>query len=809
MTKLLDHIRVLDLSTARGELAGRVFADLGAEVIKVEPPAGCEARSLPPFANGNRADSLFWAAGGLGKRSVVLDIESDADRSRLLDLVPTADVFIESSTPGEMAARGLGYEQLSALNPGLVYLSVTPYGQDGPDATSLATDLTVEAAAGQVNLMGDGDRPPLPIGYPQAAFHGSTLGAADALVALHERERSGLGQHVDTSMQAAVIWTLLTANGFPTYTGGDPPRTGEGRNTPPQEMVPGVSIPRSAECADGWVVFTLVLGDAGARSFAALMAWADAEGHLSAELRAVNWLTWAEDLRAGTLSAELANGGLDAMRSLLKTKEKRELMDRAVSDRLLLAPIYNAADLRVDPQLVARDYWQEVDGRTYPGPFAKFSHTPIEYERPAPALGADQHLLDTPRQSFAPPSSHATARRGAFEGVKVADFAWVGAGPLVSKVLADHGATVIHVESERKIDYLRLIPPFRGGTPGVNTNFSGPNFNSSKYGLAINLGAPEGLELARRLADWSDVVVESFTPGVMGRLGLGYEELSRSHPELVMLSSCMRGQTGPERSYTAFGAQGGAVAGFEAITGWPDRAPSGIWGAYTDFVSPRYATAALVAAMLHRDRTGQGQYIDLSQAEAALHYIEPLLLDYAVNGRVAGLVGHDSLYAAPHGVYPAQGIERYLAIAVETDDQWRSLIAATGITGVNGSESLARRRSLRPAIDAALQEWCLARDPFEAAALLKAAGVPASVALRPTDLHKDAQLAHRNFFVTLEHTEQGPSVFEGLASHFSGSPTGPHRAGPCLGEHTYQVLEEHLQLTAEEIERYAIAGALT
>ena len=242
----LSGIRVLDLTTARGEIAGRILADLGAEVLKIEPPEGCAARRMPPFEDGREGDpdgSLYWAVYGRGKHSVTLDLASAEGRTQLRTLAAGADILLESFEPGHLAGLGLGYEDLSALNPALVYASITPYGQSGPDAHSPATELTIEAAGGLLSLTGDGDRAPVPVGYPQAGLHGGAQAAADAVVALCERDRSGLGQYLDVSMQACMVWTTMDANGFPPNTGGDKPGFGDDRAARPR-----LSACRASNC---------------------------------------------------------------------------------------------------------------------------------------------------------------------------------------------------------------------------------------------------------------------------------------------------------------------------------------------------------------------------------------------------------------------------------------------------------------------------------------------------------------------------------------------------------------------------------
>ena len=811
----LHGTRVIDAATARAELTGRILADLGAEVIKVEPPGGATARRLPPFERGREGDpeaSLYWAALGLGKRSVVLDIERDADRRRLKELLASADIFIESFDPGALDALGLGYSALGELNPALVHVSVTPFGQDGPQAATPATELTLEAAGGLIGLQGDRDRPPLPLGLPQAAFHAGAQAAADAVVALHVARQSGAGQHLDVSMQAAIVWTLMNATGYPPNTGGNPPSTSEFRGDPLPEILPGLTLPHQLDFADGKAFVGLGLPLVGWRTLHFLMHWVEGKNALPDELRGIDWQNWVADVIEGKLTREQVTNALEALLAFLREQRLAELLEVALEAKLLLAPILTIADLREDSQLAARDYWTRVGEREHPGPFARLSLTPIRLASPAPRLGEAQALLDSPAPLPRKRGSATVSRRGGvYSGLKVADFAWVGVGPMISKTLADHGATVVHVESSLRLDVLRQLPPFKDSEPGADRSQFMANFNTSKLGMSLDLSTDGGRHLARRLVDWADVVVESFTPGTMKKFGLDYQTLSRERSDLVMLSTCLRGQTGPQATYAGFGNQGAAMAGFVGITGWPDRAPCGPWGAYTDFIAPRFGSAALASALLHRADTGEGQHIDLSQIEAAIHFLEPLALDYTVNGRIAGPIAYGSSTACPHGIYAAAGVERYVAIAVETPGQWDALRSVADLRGLpdEGLSTLDGRIAKRDAIEAALAEWCREREPFALARSLQSAGVPAHVVMRPTDLYEDAQLAHRGFFVTLDHSSMGPTPYDGPVTHFSGTPARLRRPAPCLGEHTEHVLRDLLGVTEDEMSEYAIQGALT
>ena len=812
---LLRGFRVLDLATRRAEYAGRVFADLGAEVIKVEPPSGAEARHMPPFDERDGSDgvSLYWAAAALGKKSCVIDLESEAGRDDLRRLAETADVFIESFDPGALGAVGLGYDDLRTLNPTLVFVSVTPYGQDGPDAHSPASDLTLQAAGGLLSLQGDPDRPPVPVGYPQAGFHAGVQAAADAILALYERARSGRGQHLDVSMQAGVVWTLMNATGYPPNEHADPPAASDERSAPLPELLPGVPRPPALwQGAEGPFTCAAALGAMGARTLDLLSRWAEEEGARPADLEGISLLNWAVDVSSGALAPARLAAAYEALYAFLATKTNDELMERATRDSLLLSPIFRIDEVVKDPQLAAREYWREIGGRKHPGPFAHPRQRPLTLDQPAPALGADQSFATAPQRDRHLVGHDRRPKKGIFEGLKVADFAWVGAGPLVTRALADHGATVVHVETASRPDVLRLFPPFKDGQPGVDNAQFMANFNSSKLGIAVDLSTDDGRKVARRLVDWADVVMESFTPGVLAKYGLDYDTISKDRPELVMMSSCLRGQTGPQNTYTGFGGQGAALAGIHGITGWPDRDPAGPWGAYTDFIAPRYSLAALAAALVNRESTGEGQYIDLSQVEAGIHFIEPLFLDYTVNGRLAGPQGMASPTAAPNGVYATQGTERYVAISVETPAQWEALTALVpGLGAFAGEEfsALERRRSVNGAIDSVIADWCRGHDAFELAGRLKEAGVPASAVLRPSDLYDDAQLAHRGFFVTLDHSFMGPTPYDGLVTHFSELPGKLRKAAPCLGEDTHSVLTELLGYTDDEVVALAGSGALS
>jgi crotonobetainyl-CoA:carnitine CoA-transferase CaiB-like acyl-CoA transferase len=387
---LLSGIRVLDLATERAELTGRLLADLGADVLKIEPPEGAAARGKPPFdAEGA---SLYWASVGVGKQSAVIDVEDAEGQQRLRDLAARADVLVESFDPGYMASKGLDYGSLSALNPRLVYVSVTPFGQTGPKASWPATDLTLEAAGGRVGLQGDHDRPPIPVGYPQASFHAAGRAAADAVIALNERELSGLGQHLDTSMMEAVVYSLLASAGYPYHTGGDQPGFGDDRaNGAPSR--PGTFLGR-AECANGYVVVTptsnrqLILAIPGS-----VLPDLEKAGRDMTALQSIEWPSLAEAVAQNAASGEELSLAIQAVRDFFKLKTKLELIKWAWESDVHLGPSNTTADLLSNPHLEARSYWQQIGGRVQPGLSVRASRSPISIQGPAPWLGEHQDAV--------------------------------------------------------------------------------------------------------------------------------------------------------------------------------------------------------------------------------------------------------------------------------------------------------------------------------------------------------------------------------------------------------------------------------
>jgi benzylsuccinate CoA-transferase BbsF subunit len=394
---------------------------------------------------------------------------------------------------------------------------------------------------------------------------------------------------------------------------------------------------------------------------------------------------------------------------------------------------------------------------------------------------------------------------GVFEGLNILELGSGAAGPVATRYFVEHGARVVRIESSRAPDFLRVLWLTPDSPHGLEGSPMFALLNPDKQSLAVNLKKPEGLTLVRRLAlEWADVVSENFAPGPMERWGLDADTLRSEKPELVAISACLFGQTGPQRGYPGFGGQGSAISGFNHLTGWPDREAHGPSHTITDSLSPRYVALAIAAALLARRRTGRGRSIDLSQIEAAVYTQSEAVVRCSANAEVVGRRGNRDPHAAPHGIYPCQGDDRWIAIAVWSDDEWRRLREAMGDPAwarAGGLATTSGRLEEQDSIDEELSTWTARFDPRELAATLQEAGVEAGVVQNEPDLLSDPQLAHRGHWAPVEHPHLGSLLVERAGFRLSEDPGGFVRPGPLLGEHTDAILRDLLGFAPEEIAR--------
>jgi len=829
MEGMLNPYRVLDLTDEKGLLCGKILGDLGADVIKVERPGGDPTRNIGPFYHDevDPEKSLFWFAYNTSKRGITLDIETTDGQETFKRLVESADFVIESFPPGYMDKLGLGYSALEKVNPGIIMVSITPFGQTGPYKDYKAPDIVAWAMGGEMYQFGDADHPLVRMSHhSQAYLHAAAKAAVGAIMALHYRVMTGEGQQVDVSIQEAVVWCTEWCTAY-----WDMVKVIQQRGL---QVEPGVAAKpvtkRVWPCKDGNVIWMYSGGAMGGRYSQPFVEWMDEEGIADDFLKGMDWDTF--DFR--TTTQDVIDRMAVPTSKFFMNYTKAELLEGAVKRGVRLYPVATTKDILESVQLAAREFWVELEHPklgttiTYPGAFVKTSELPPRVSRRAPLIGehnqevyekeltlSKEELLQLRQAKGYPAKLDEKSHRENMEkkplaGIKIADFTWFIAGPLVTRILADYGAEVIKIEGRTKFDGHRMNGPAKDDIPGLDRGGDWAQMNAGKLSVALNLSKPKAVEVAKKFVARADIVVENMAGGVMKRMGLGYEELKKVNPDIIMLSACMQGQTGPHANHPGLGFHLTALSGFSYITGWPDQQILNL-GPYTDFFVPQFSALAILAALDYRRRTGKGQYIDVSQYEASLHFMAPLLLDYVINQRVATRMGNRYPYAAPHGAYCCRGEDRWCAIAVFTDEEWQSFCKVIGNPAWTANpkfSTLSARKENEDELDRLVEEWTINHSPEEVMTMMQTAGVAAGVLQTAEDMmERDPQLRHRHFFRELDHPEIGKYRTRGPCFVLSKSSCEV-RCSPLLGEQNEYAFKELLGMSDEEIAKLVIEGII-
>jgi benzylsuccinate CoA-transferase BbsF subunit len=510
----------------------------------------------------------------------------------------------------------------------------------------------------------------------------------------------------------------------------------------------------------------------------------------------------------------------EAFAAFFASKPMGELYDEALRRRILLAPCNDAREIVDQAQLQSRGLFREVDHpelgvcTLHPDFFAKLSRSQIRIRNRAPQLGEhddapwsrERSPLRQPIETNAPP-------RPVFEGLKLLELGAGAAGPVATGYFAEHGAHVIRIESAARPDFLRMLHLTAANRNEPEILERAPMFvllNSNKDSLTLNMKEARAVEIVKKLAAWADVVSENFAPGVMEKWGLDVETLRAINPRLVAVSGCLFGQTGPQRSYPGFGGQGSAIAGFNHLTGRPDGDAHGPYATITDSLAPRYVATAIVAALLERDRSGEGQAIDVSQIETGVYSLAEIVVRYSANGEVECRRGNRHEFAAPHGVYPCRGDDRWIAIAVHDDADWARFASALGSPDwvTEAHQAVEGRLADQDSIDERIAEWTAGFNCDELMASLQAQGVEACAVQNFADLQEDPQLEYRGHWVNLSHAHLGELRFERSGFRLSESPGAITRPGPMLGEHNREILEGIVGLSSDELDTLTEAGVV-
>ena len=806
MTLPLDDYTVLDLS---GSIAtatcGKVFADFGARVVNIESPdGGHPTRRYPPSVPG-----LFVPEnGGIHallsphKESVALDVTDPARRDELLRWVAAADVVLESERPGTLDELGLGFKTLRSVAPQLVLCSLTWWGQTGPLARMPGNDQSVLSTTGQVLSIGPPEGPPiLPSGYPVQILGGMTAFTA-ALGRLISDVLRGepAAAHVDVSLLEAAM-ALRESSGAATPDPDRPSRFGVNRFYP--------TYPAAIyETSDGWLGVT-ALTPAQWHSFCELVGVEELATDPSFDI-AVNRLLGADRVDAALVPA-------------LKKRPAEEWFREGQARRVPLALVPTMADLFESAQLRALGAFREIslpDGRTLEVPSAPFRlhGTPARKDGPVARLG-EHNARERPRSQRSPGASKGVStasakprpvrepgpRPGLLRGLRVIDLAMGWAGPLCARHLADVGAEVIKVESRQYFDWWRDwdVTPERiaAGLYELAPNFN--IMNRNKLGVTLNLTDPRGAGLLKRLVAVSDVVIENYSAGVLPKLGLDEPVLRKVNPRLVMLSMPPFGAGGPWHGYRAYGSTVEQASGLPHLQGRPGDPPMMTHVALGDPVAGIHGLAALLIAILHQQRTGEGQYVDVSQVEATTALGLHGIAGQVFLGEPPPRLGSRNPRVAPQGVYPCAGKDQWVTLTVDSDEAWAALVEHIGDGELNspGLSDLAGRWSAHDLIDERLSRWTRARRRDAVVAELHDLGVIAAPALSAMELLAHPHFEARGYWQRIER-EPG-----GLIPH----PVTPHRTGarpyaidspaPTLGQHSREVLSELLDLGPDELDR--------
>ena len=769
-----------------GPLCGKLMAGFGAEVIKVEPPTGDASRTLGPFPDDvpdPEASGLFLYLNA-GKKSVVVDADSPSHLSRLRDLVDRADVLID----GPQASR-LPDGDLSRTNPDLVVVSITPFGLSGPYRDFAATNLVVHALSGELGLAGSRQLPPLKKGGNLADYHAGCHGFIGVVAALLARERLG-GQHVEVSHLESLTSILgATMNGW----------------------LYNENVSRRGD-ADPWSLGTAARRGEDGTHWEPSGVWKASDGYVLAYGRSsADWTGAIQEMSEDL--PELASSDFETEEGRGEhADELTRLFARWVSDHTKeevyrLAQRYGhaygyvatARDLLESPQLRHRRFFVQVQhpvarSVTMPGAPFQMSRTPF-VTRPAPLLGEHDDSTLPPRGERVRRSVGHEKGRLPLEGLRVVDFTHIWAGPYCTRILADLGAEVIKVESPRRGD--------GGRGKGVGRYHA---YSRNKLAIAIDLRTDEGQRHIRKLISMSDVVVENFSVGVTGRLGVDYGDCRAITPGIVYVALPAFGRTGPESGFVGMGATQEAMSGLLGISSYPGAVPSPTGVKYGDPNGGMLAAVAVLAAIHHRAATGEGQLIDLSQREANIFTLPDLVLDYVMNGRTAEAYGGKRPERAPTGCYPCVDDE-WVAIDVETDRQFRALCAVMGQPGLTDDSRFAtpmERKRNEDELDGIIESWTRERSAESIMCLLQDAGVSAGAVLTNKQVAENEHFRARGFF---QQDAEG-RVHLAAPWKFSKVALGVRRFAPALGQDNLHVLRDILGVPEAEIREMEQKGII-
>ena len=787
----LSDITAIEVAdSVAGAFCGRMLAAFGARVVKVErPPNGDWTRRAEPQLRGFEPPEAgaLYLYNNMGKQSVTIDWLRPDGVAALRNLIVNADVLIDDWTQDARRSLGLRQRELLALNDSLINLSITPFGLSGPYSEWSSTPLVSLAVGGYLYLSGGETREPLMLPGYQSQCLAALQGYAGVMMALRARDRNGSGRAVEVSEMESLVslhqFTIVsqTYDGVVRRRAGVRLATGRSRGGYPITTLP---------CADGYVTFSA----SAPHQWETLCAMIGREDLLS-------------DSRFGSFRSlkEVADDIDDILLEWVKDKTRREIVELAAGTWAVpTSPVLSVEEALRDPQYRERGLFQRIEhpqggGAVFPRVPFHMSATPPRFTR-APTLGehnrnhADQHPRKAIRRK--PTESHQSSL---LDGIRVIDLTRVWAGPLAGRIMGDFGAHVIKVSDPR-------VPMDRS----VGTN---NKLNRNKDSLAIRLDRPRGRAAFLELVSVSDVVMESFRPRVMRNFDLGYHELRKARPDIIMCSLSGYGSDGPHAEYPAYGTSVESITGLPSLMRYEGGPPMTSGIAFPDPVTALNSLAAILTALRHRTATGEGQFIDLSLAEGPVCQIGEVVAACERDGGQPERRGNAHYRHAPHGVYRTAGDDRWIAISVTTDGQWKAFCRVVDRPDLAYDPRFAceesRKRS-EQVLNDCISAWTMDKDSLKLMGDLQSAGVPAGAVHDNRDLLGDPHLRERGFFVELDEPDVGVKTYPGQAIRAAGMDRDSWTPSARLGTHNINLLSRLLGLPSgvtSQLEREKVIGS--
>ena len=783
----LQGLRVVDLADEKGELCGRILADLGADVIRLEPPDGARSRRLPPFHDGT---SLYFAYRNFNKRGVVLDLEDPEERERLHRLLRTSDVLIESGAPGALAALELAPAELLRRHPHLVVTSISDFGQTGPYRDWVATDMVIEAMGGVMCKAGIAEKPPLAPPGPLAYDTAAVMATFATLLAYWQRLGGASGQHIDLSVLEAVAQTTdwaLVNTGILRARGVDrnPVRNGSGPVYP------------LYKCKDGQVRLVIL----SPRQWRAMRAW----------------LGEPESLKEDHWDSLLARLSIQDVLGPLYTEHFAQMgaVETSVEAQrrgIVCTPVLKPEEVLANEHLTSRRTFAHTEvARGVEGPvaagFFEIDGARQGLRARAPEPGEHDRELSTgdPVPARPAPDSTARAPSAPLAGLRVLDFGIGGVGVEAARLLGEYGASVIKIETRTYPDFIRTIA-------GSEMSPSFASSSRSKRSFGVNAKTPAGLAVLQRLIERADVIIENGSTGTMEDMGVGWDAIHELNPRAIMVSSQLLGSRGIWADWIGYGPSTQPLGGLVHLWDYADEDdPVGGAAIFPDHLAGRLVAVGALATLVGRERTGLGAHTEVAQIEAVTGLLGDLLLKAGLEPGSVVAQGNRSERGAPWGAYPCAGEQQWCVLNVRDDADWRSLRAALGdpAWAVDSRlDSAPGRFAAHDEIDAHLSEWTRSRSPAEVARILQAHGVPSGPMLTAGDQMDDPHFIERGYVRSLDQQDLGPIVLDGPAFTATGMTDVSIFQAPRLGEHTREICRELLGMEEAEIDRLLEEGAL-